>query len=206
MDVKRPYLIICEGDSEFAYVQEFNRFLNERGAPIVFVAHNAGGGSFKNLRQVCRALKTRKNGRTYIMADKDIYHRDDNGNGAAYEREKGHMPPFLFQTWNFEDFLLMHSPVEVLSAWRDQARRSGHMMNPLHGEEYMPNFMAFCECNKVALDFSFPYEKGDMPFGLTREHVERLFANNASGSFPHSDFADVVARFLKECSATKMDI
>ena len=174
MDVKRPYLIICEGDSEFAYVQEFNRFLNEQGSPIVFVAHNAGGGSFKNLRQVCRALKTRKNGRTYIMADKDIYHRDDNGNGTAYEKEKGQMPPFLFQTWNFEDFLLMHVPVEVLSAGRDQARRTGHMNNPLHGEEYLPNFMTFCECNKVALDFSFPYEKGDMPFFVVYRFTSRI--------------------------------
>ena len=30
MEAKKPYLIICEGDSEFAYVQELNRFLNEK--------------------------------------------------------------------------------------------------------------------------------------------------------------------------------
>ena len=88
MEVKKPYLIICEGDSEFAYVQELNRFLNERGVPVVFTACNAGGGGFKNLRQVCRTLKTRKNGRTYVVADKDIYQRDDNGNGTAYGKEK----------------------------------------------------------------------------------------------------------------------
>lgn len=196
MEVKKPYLVICEGDSEFAYVQELNRFLNERGSPIVFMARNAGGGGFKNLRQVCRTLKTRKNGRTYIIADKDIYQRDDNGNGTAYEKEKDRMPPFLFQTWDFEDFLLMHFPQEIVSAWREDAARNGHLMNPLHGNEYLPVFDAFCMKNKAALNFLFPYEKGDMPFALTSSHVEQLLANNVIGSFPHSDFAGLILRIL----------
>ena len=192
MEIKRPYLIICEGDSEFAYIQELNRFLNEQGLPIVFIPCNAGGGGFKNLRQVCRKIKTRKNGRTYVMADKDIYHRDDNGNGTAYEMEKGHMPPFLFQTWNFEDFLLMHFPVDIISAWGAESERSGHLRNPLHDGDYMPIFMMFCEKHKEALEFIFKYEKGDMPFGLTTARLEQLFANNAAAVFPHSDFADVL--------------
>ncbi len=197
MEAKKPYLIICEGDSEFAYVQELNRFLNEKGLPIVFMARNAGGGGFKNLRQICRTLKTRKNGRTYIVADKDIYQRDDNGNGTAYGKEKDHMPPFLFQTWNFEDFLLMHFPLNVVSAWREEAARSGHSRNPLHGSAYLPIFQAFCATNKDALKFMFPYEKGDMPFALTDSHVELLFANNAEGSFPHSEFATLIQKILQ---------
>lgn len=197
MEVKKPYLIICEGDSEFAYVQELNRFLNERGVPVVFTACNAGGGGFKNLRQVCRTLKTRKNGRTYVVADKDIYQRDDNGNGTAYGKEKDHMPPFLFQTWNFEDFLLMHFPLDVVSAWREEAARSGHLRNPLHGSVYLPIFQAFCGRNKDDLKFMFPYEKGDMPFALTDSHVQLLFANNAEDSFPHSEFATLIQKILQ---------
>ena len=200
MEIKKPYLIICEGDSEFAYIQELNRFLNEQGLPIVFIAHNAGGGGFKNLRQVCRALKTRRNGRTFIMADRDIYHRDDNGDGSMYEKEKDTVPPFLFQTWNFEDFLLMHFPAVVISGWRDEAERSGHKATPLHGCDHMPIFLAFCEDNKAALNFMFPYEKGDVPVALTKQHIDQLFANNASGSFPHSEFAEMLSKLMnREC-------
>ena len=196
MDAKKPYLLICEGDSEFAYVQELNRFLNEQGLPIVFVAHNAGGGGFKNLRQVCRTMKTRKNGRTFVVADKDIYCRDDNGNGAMYDREWKHMPPFLFQYWNFEDFLLMHFPAEILSAWRAEAERSGHLTNPLHSGEFMPVFTAFCASNSTALGFVFSYEKGDIPFALTKAHMECLFTNNEAGGFPHSELAELLLKLI----------
>ena len=196
MEIKKPYLIICEGDSEFAYIQELNRFLNEQGLPIVFIAHNAGGGGFKNLRQVCRTLKTRRNGRTFIMADRDIYHRDDNGNGSMYEKEKDTVPPFLFQTWNFEDFLLMHFPAEVISAWRVEAERSGHKAAPLHSSDYMPIFSAFCDDNKVTLNFMFPYEKGDVPFALTKQHIDQLLVNNSPDSFPHSAFADMLSALM----------
>ena len=196
MEIKKPYLIICEGDSEFAYIQELNRFLNEQGFPIVFIAHNAGGGGFKILRQVCRALKTRRNGRTFIMADKDIYHRDDNGNGSMYEKEKDTVPPFLFQTWNFEDFLLMHCPAGVISVWRVEAERSGHKAVPLHGSDYMPIFSVFCEDNKTALNFMFPYEKGDIPFTLTKQHIDQLLTNNTQDSFPHSEFAEMIAALM----------
>ena len=197
MEVKKPYLLICEGDSEFAYIQELNRFLNEQGLPIVLVAHNAGGGGFKNLRQVCRKLRTCKNGRTFVMADKDIYHRDDNGNGTLYEKEKSHMPPFLFQCWNFEDFLLMHFPAEILSLWQDMAKRNGHQANPLHGDEYLPAFTAFCDSNSTALGFLFPYEKGDIPFVMTQAHIQHLFDNNTSGSFPHSELAELLLKLIK---------
>ena len=196
MELKKPYLIICEGDSEFAYIQELNRFLNEQGLSIVFVAHNAGGGGFKNLRQVCRTLKTRRNGRTFIMADKDIYYRNDNGNGSMYEKERDTVPPFLFQTWNFEDFLLMHFPVAVISAWRDETEHCGHRMQPFHSDDYMSIFSAFCDGNKTALNFIFPYEKGDIPFTLTKQHIDKLFENNTQNSFPHSEFADMLTALI----------
>ena len=196
MTAKKPYLLICEGDSEFAYIQELNRFLNERGMPIVFLAHNAGGGGFRNLRQVCRAIKTRKNGRTFIMADEDVYRRDDDGNGAAYERERDCLPPFLFQRWNFEDFLLMHYPPAIVSSWREVAERIGHLVNPKRSDEYLPVFKAFCDRNQETLRFLFPYEKGDVPFGMTQAHVDNLLANNATKSFPHSGFAELLGKLM----------
>ena len=44
MESKKTYLIICEGASEYAYIQELNRYLNARRSRLVFVARNAGGG------------------------------------------------------------------------------------------------------------------------------------------------------------------
>lgn len=196
MDAKKPYLLICEGDSEFAYVQELNRLLVKCGVPVVFLPHNAGGGGFGNIRQVCRKLKTKRNGRTFVVADKDIYFRNDNGNGTAYERGKHRVPPFLFQTWNFEDFLLMHFPPELLATWREEALRSGHSGNPLHRQDYMPLFTEFCSQHNDVLEFLAPYEKGDMPFELHPLHLKRLVANNGASDFPFSAFVDFLDQIL----------
>lgn len=198
MDAKKPYLLICEGDSEFAYVQELNRLLAKCGVPIVFLPHNAGGGGFGNVRQACRKLKTKRDGRTFVVADKDIYFRNEKGNGTAYERGKHLVPPFLFQTWNFEDFLLMHFPSELLAAWIAEATRCGHVARPLHRCDYMPIFSEFCAKYNCTLNFATPYEKGDMPFDLHAGHLECLFANNETSAFPHSDFADFLHRVLPD--------
>lgn len=198
MEAKKPYLLICEGDSEFAYVQELNRLLAKCGVPIVFLPHNAGGGGFGNVRQACRKLKTKRDGRTFVVADKDIYFRNDKGNGTAYERGKHLVPPFLFQTWNFEDFLLMHFSSELLAAWMADATRCGHGARPLPRCDYMPSFSEFCAKNNRVLNFSTPYEKGDMPFDLHAGHLECLFVNNETSAFPHSDFADFLRRVLPD--------
>jgi hypothetical protein len=196
MEAKKPYLLICEGDSEFAYVQELNRFLAKRGVPVVFLPHNAGGGGFGTVRRACRKLKTKRDGRTFVVADRDIYFRNDNGNGTAYERGKHLVPPFLFQTWNFEDFLLMHFPPALLVTWREEALRAGHSSNPLHRRDYMPLFTAFCSQHNDVLKFSAPYEKGDMPFELHPLHLERLVANNGTSVFPFSAFVEFLEQIL----------
>ena len=187
------YLIVCEGDSEVAYVQELNRYLNEHGKPIVFLSVNAGGGGFSTIRQCCRNRKTQRNGRTFVLADKDIYVRNDNGNGESYENEKETLPPFLFQSWNFEDFLLMHFPAQVVAEWREIAGSNGHRQLPKHSQEYAPIYAAFCREHQETLCYDLPYEKGDMPFALTQQHVANLLANNGQ-DFPHSEFAELIGR------------
>lgn len=187
------YLIVCEGDSEVAYVQELNRYLNEQGKPIVFLPVNAGGGSFRTIRQCCRTRKTQRNGRTFVLADKDIYVRNDNGSGVSYEKEKDVLPPFLFQSWNFEDFFLMHFPAQVVAEWREISGSSGHRQSPKHSQEYAPIYAAFCHAHQDTLRYDLPYEKGDMPFAITQQHVENLLVNNGQ-DFPHSDFAELIRR------------
>lgn len=191
MNTNSVYLVICEGDSEVAYVQELNRFLNEQGKTIVFQAVNAGGGGFTTIRQCCRDRKTRKNGKTFVIVDRDIYARNDSGAGENYEREKDVLPPFLFQSWNFEDYLLMHFPKDLLEEWRGISAINGHLTQPKHSEEYAPIYAEFCRRNADRLDYDLPYEKGDMPFALTAEHLANLFANNEA-EFPHSQFAELL--------------
>lgn len=193
MEAKKTYLIICEGASEYAYVQELNRYLNARGSQIVFVARNAGGGGFKSLRQLCRAMKTRANGRTFILADHDVYFRDDNDNGTQYELEKSVMPSFLFQKWNFEDFLLLHFPDNVVQAWRDVCARNRHLAQPLHAEQFGPMYAAFCKQHANELAYQLPYEKGDMPFSIKDRHMCCLLQNR-NCDFPCSDFIDLLWR------------
>lgn len=193
MVTNRVYLVICEGDSEVAYVQELNRFLNEQGKFIVFQAVNAGGGGFTTIRQCCRDRKTRKNGRTFVIVDKDIYVRNDNGAGENYEKEKDVLPPFLFQTWNFEDFLLMHFPRDLVVEWRELSAINGHLTNPKHSVDYAPMYAEFCSRYADQLQYDLPYEKGDMPFALTVGHMANLFANNEA-DFPHSQFAELIKK------------
>lgn len=185
------YLVICEGDSEVAYVQELNRYLNEQGRSLVFQTVNAGGGGFSSLRQCCRDRKTRRNGRTFVMADKDIYQRNENGNEDSYEHEKDVLPPFLFQSWNFEDFLVLHFPTVIVEEWRNLSAMNGHLGNPKQAKDYAPIYAEFCQRHADVLAYDLPYDKGDMPFALTTKHMVDLFANNKQ-EFPHSDFAELL--------------
>lgn len=191
MKSKIAYLIICEGDSEYAYVQELNRLLNERGCRAILTPCNAHGGGFASLRQICRRKKTQRNGRTFILADRDIYERNDNGNRDSYESECRFMPPFMFQYWNFEDFLLMHFDSSVLGAWREEAYQCGHKAIPKSAGEFEKIYELFCEQYNKVLKFALPYEKGDMPFSLKESHLRDLFANS-EGDFPRSDFISFI--------------
>lgn len=196
MTTNSVYLVICEGDSEIAYVQELNRFLNEQGCRVVLQTVNAGGGGFSSVRQCCRDRKTRRNGRTFVMADRDIYFRNDNGCGEALEQDKDLLPPFLFQSWNFEDFLLMHFPAELVGEWRKLSRINGHLRDPKCANDYRPIYDEFCRNHAEVLGYDLPYEKGDMPFELSTRHMENLM-KNSSDEFPKSDFAKMIVEVAR---------
>ena len=68
---------------------------------------------------------------------------------------------------NFEDFLMMHCETPQLKAWTEVCRRHRHFEVPMHAREYEPPFR----------DFWPDYQKGDMPFELTRQRLEQLFVN-----------------------------
>lgn len=185
--LNRIYLIVCEGRSEAAYVQEVNRFLRETEKGVFLTPCNAGSGNFKVIRKVCRSRKIPPGGSAYVMVDRDIYERNDGRNGDLYARGFRKLPTFLFQYFNFEDFLIMHFPRECCEAWRRRMEPFRHFSVPLREEKYRGVFRDFCGAHLPGLR---EYEKGDIPFSLTEWHFRNLFANNHAGRLPKSDFAE----------------
>lgn len=201
MEAKRHYLAICEGSSEFAYVQELNRFLNENGLDLVFSAVDAGGGGFDNIRSLCRKRRIRPESRAFVLADRDLYFDETTLNGRRYAQGKDKLPKFFFQYFNFEDFLLMHYPHEIVEAWKAAVALKGHFVVPLKSVEYENVFADFVRSHESELQFGGDYRKGDLPFALSEEKMRNLLANNSNQSLPRSDFA----AFLQQEIGNELD-
>lgn len=190
-ELKRHYLVICEGDSEVAYIQMPNRYLLESGQSIVFSAKNASGGNLKQIRRTLRGVKWKRE-TPCVMVDRDVYERNERKVAELYEKEKNNLPAFLFQYFNFEDFLVMHCSSEIVVRWRSCMDAKGHFgvcARPLTEEDYMPEFLAFVKDNARLMGFDPNYQKGDMPFELTDWRLKNLFKNNLDSKLPRSDFA-----------------
>lgn len=186
------YLVVCEGDSEVAYIQQLNRLASESGWDIIFQAKHAGGGTFASLRKACRDARAKH---TYVMTDRDLYERNDKGFRDSFEREREKLPTFLFQYHNFEDFLLLHFPSEIVAAWREFAQE--HLRKPFHSKSYGPLFQTFVARHPEVLSPLRNYRKGDFPFPcLTVELLRTLFANNTKDGLPRSDFATFLQSLL----------
>ena len=193
METNQYYLIICEGASEVAYVQELNRFLSENGCALTLGVKDAQGGSFKKIRLLCRSLHIRM-GNVFVMVDRDIYFDEASANRKQYEKEMDKLPKFLFQYYNFEDFLLMHCSPEIVLKWRDRVKDKGHFVTPLSAREYEPIFSEFIHEYTDELKFMQEWQKGDMPFEITKERLMNLFANQGEAGLPRSEFAEFLMR------------
>lgn len=182
-------LIVCEGDSEEAYVQELAVFARDHEWGITFQAKRSeGGGEFSALVKAC---KKTNHTQTKVMVDWDRFERNEGKCRDHYEAMRARLPKFLFQYFNFEDFLLMHFPAEIVAAWRKEA--AAHFKRPWTAGEYMPKFKAFVEVHQEALKALQNYRKGDV-FPLTQEHLDNLFQNNTQDGLPRSEFVT----FLKD--------
>ena len=201
----QTWFIVCEGASEEAYVKALGQFLRdyEVGLRINFRVVNAGGGrAFSKVKEAVKDLQKKypKECRAYvhmrIMVDRDCYARSKTDR-KKYEEAKASLPRFLFQYFNFEDFLLMHFSAEIVEAWRKES--AAHFKRPWTAGEYMPKFKAFVEEHKEALKSLQNYKKGDV-FPLTQEHLENLFQNNTQDGLPRSDFAAFLKDLIPEPS------
>ena len=199
MPVTRRYVIICEGESEWAYLQRFQSFLDrqalpEKGYLSPFILINPYGAIAKSGRYgtLERKFKDyRKHNRNVsikVWADFDLYHRNDNSCSDQYRRKTAGIPDFHFSFHNFEDFFALHYDGEKFAEWlRFGADR--HFNSPRHSRDYLPDF------RKI-----FPtYAKGDLPADFVnwdslynlkhnRSHQPRSNPHGLQGVLKFTDF------------------
>lgn len=194
------WTIICEGDSECAYVNQLCRLLLASGVQENFQAIPVGGGDFKLILGACKANKyTSRLPFFKVMLDYDRYKRNDRDCNKRYEaaKKKIKLPDFLFQHHTFEDFLLMHCSVDIVRAWQVFAK--AHFFNtPLTKGPYIERLKAFAQQHPGELAWVTSYKKGEFPFSeLTLDHLRNLFANNTTAALPpYSDFATFLKTLL----------
>ena len=186
------HIVVCEGESEWAYLQRLQGFLDDQelplGAfetPLQFIAPERGivkSGSFGKLKS--RFLKTQrynKRSAIAIWSDFDLYHRNDNKCAEQYAAKPAGIPDFHFSFHNFEDFFALHFDGEALEEWLRYGSPRGrrHFTYPLHARDYVR------EIERI-----FPgYKKGGLPANFVSwSSLKNLKANlgHQPRSNPHN--------------------
>jgi hypothetical protein len=178
------YIMVCEGRSEFVYLQRLQSFLDSQASgwnvPLNFIpkipanpdGDESGGGFYTNVTRCYRRQRNEnKKLQIEVWVDDDIYVRQ----GSARERKNREsclgkpigIPDFLFSFHNFEDFIALHLDDAAIECWHTSFD-TAHAAHPLHSVDYLPLY-----------DSVFPgYRKGDLPPDfITRESLLRLKAN-----------------------------
>jgi hypothetical protein len=182
-------VILCEGDSEYAYLQELNRFLREEEKNVVFIAMTVGSGHYTDVKRKFLAVKKdNRRSEIEVWVDNDIYDRNERNNKTNYECNKINLK-FLFNTHNFEDFLTLHCDEETLQKWLNICQSNSHHTNPMKSKVYEP---------LIATEIFKSYKKGECPFSpITQTHLNNLFKNNNNNkTFLKSDFASFLEKLV----------
>lgn len=185
-----PKIVVCEGRSESAYIQELNRILVRGPYATPYVAAIPDSGHFLSIKR-CFKEQRKKNRKmdVLIWADKDIYLREPKDR-REYEQRSPDIPEFYFSVLNFEDFLVLHLEQDKIEFWEGICREHGHFDKPLTGEQHLALFT----------EHMFPaYSKGTLPFALTKERLEALFLNLERPHLPFGcDFLNFVRQEIEE--------
>ena len=164
------HIIVCEGESEHAYLQRLQSFLDAQPlpdgtfeTPIRFIGPTqavAKTGAFGKIKGTFS--KTRKENKKapsiQIWADFDLYHRNDRDCAGEYAAKTSGIPDFLFSFHNFEDFLALHWRGAQLAEWLRYGSSAGrnHFAAPLHADDYLPEIRRlFPDYQKGALSPDF---------------------------------------------------
>ncbi len=129
----KTIIIVCEGASEKAYIQELNRYLEEEDIPLHFIPRPSNGGQYSPVVQKYKEVrKHNKTTRILIWVDWDRYQRNDNSDMDNYRKKPGDIPDFLFSHMNFEDFLSMHRDRAEMERWGTSCVGRDHFTTPSH--------------------------------------------------------------------------
>ena len=190
------YIFVCEGESEWAYIQRLQSFFEQQALPpgafeppLRFIVPErviVKNGTFGKLKR--RFNKTRKDNRNasiQIWADFDLYHRNDCRCAEHYARKTAGIPDFLFSYYNFEDFFALHWKGEPFKEWLRFGQR-GHFTTPLHAVDYLP------EIKRI-----FPgYGKGNLPVDfITWDSLKNLKRNKANQPSSNPQNLQRIGRF-----------
>lgn len=170
----KRYTVICEGRSEFVYIQRLQSFLDEQSTtgwsvPLRFMPIDNGGGFYGNIVSGYRAKrKHNKHARIKIWADYDLYARNDKGSMTLYLAKPLGIPDFKFSYHNFEDFLVLHMEDKKVQSWKEGVAASGHLTTPLHTKKYTELFANIMP----------NYQKGDLSPDFISEKSLRCLKQN----------------------------
>jgi len=178
-----PIIVVCEGASERAYIQELNRYLEEEEIPLNVIPRPSNGGLYTLVVKKYREVrKNNRSTRIIIWVDWDRYQRNDNRDMDNYQSKPDDIPNFLFSYQNFEDFLCMHYDQSEMKKWWTSCISRDHFTTPSHGKEYIPAFNTF---------IGRTYSKGEMPIHIDCHSLNNLRIHQRDTSVPFScDFAE----------------
>ncbi len=203
-------LVLCEGDTEYHFLNSMNRFCRDKAKDesFSFVRENLGGVSLNNFVQKINAALRNHNGdfhKLCVWLDLDIFKRanpdkDDQSIADMYtrilrENIKLHRGINLeneeivvcFNYMNGEDFIMSCFSEDIFLAWHSFCVNNNHFTSPMVASVYkaeIPRFMPMY----------------DDTFAL-REHmgsptaVDNLLRNNKQ--CPIYDFSNVI-RYIVE--------
>jgi hypothetical protein len=176
------HIIVCEGESEWAYLKRLQGFLDDLElppgtfeTPLQFIVPErliVKTGSFGKIKS--RYTKTKKENKNapsiQIWTDFDLYQRNDKQCAEHYATKSTGIPDFFFSFHNFEDFFALHFDGLYLTEWLSFGGIAGsrHFMTPLHSKGYIPEFKRI-----------FPdYSKGGLPADFVSwDSLKNLKAN-----------------------------
>ncbi len=172
----KQYIVICEGRSEYVYLERLQSFLDNQSeswdVPLKFlpkITCENGGGDYKHVVSGYNGqYKKNKRGRIEIWVDYDIYLRNDRNNLSNYSDKAPGIPDFKFSFHNYEDFLVLHMENHLIQNWLTLVKPTGHFVTPLHSKEYEPLFENIIP----------GYRKGDLsPDFISKDSLLRLKQN-----------------------------
>lgn len=204
------HIIVCEGESEWAYLQRLQGFLDdqplEQGAfepPLRFIVPErviVKAGSFGKVKSRYNKMrKENKNTSIQIWADFDLYHRNDLQCADNYAAKTAGIPDFFFSFHNFEDFFALHFDGQALAEWLQFGSTAGlrHFTTPLHANGYLP------EIKRIFPDYAKGHLPPDFVSWPSLRNLKANLAHQPSWSNPHQlqgirSFAEFLIQQLEQ--------